>query len=50
MFQKIADTDKVIVLYGITELGGLVVQHEYPPANGSFGKPVGCVDVKVSAN
>ncbi|XP_050552691.1 luciferin 4-monooxygenase-like [Spodoptera frugiperda] len=45
--KKIADTDKVIVLYGITELGGLVVQHEYPPANGSFGKPVGCVDVKI---
>lgn len=46
-FQQLTKTENVLIFYGMSEVG-CVVHHEYPPANGSCGRPIGCVEVKVS--
>ena len=50
LFQQMTKTEEVYIFYGMTEVGGCVVQHEFQPPPGSCGKPIGCVEVKVSNN
>nr|XP_049699222.1 luciferin 4-monooxygenase-like [Helicoverpa armigera] len=45
--KQITKTENVYSLYGMSELSGPVVQHEYPPAPGSSGRPIGSVALKI---
>nr|XP_049699214.1 luciferin 4-monooxygenase [Helicoverpa armigera]XP_049699215.1 luciferin 4-monooxygenase [Helicoverpa armigera] len=45
--KRRANTDKVYSLYGMSELGGLVVHHEHHPAPGSNGRVVGSCEARL---
>ncbi|XP_047033322.1 luciferin 4-monooxygenase-like [Helicoverpa zea] len=45
--KQIAQTEEVHVLYGMSELSGICVQHDVPTAPGSCGRPNGNVELKL---
>ncbi|KAJ8717674.1 hypothetical protein PYW07_005604 [Mythimna separata] len=45
--KLITKTENVYSLYGMSELGGVITQHDYPPAPGYCGRPLGCVETRL---
>ncbi|KAH9637781.1 hypothetical protein HF086_007810 [Spodoptera exigua] len=45
--KKIAQTDEVFILYGMTEATGLTVQHDMYSAHGSYGRPIFGIQAKL---
>ncbi|KAJ8717681.1 hypothetical protein PYW07_005611 [Mythimna separata] len=45
--KQVARIDNVRSVYGMSELSGIGVQHDFPPAPGSSGRPIGAIDAKL---
>ncbi|XP_063896475.1 luciferin 4-monooxygenase [Helicoverpa armigera] len=45
--KRISKAEHVYGVYGMSELSGTAVQHDYDPLPGSSGRPIGAVELKI---